>query len=67
MDEGAQIGAYRVLEQIGEGGMGAVWLAEHIALGRRAALTSHRGTSTRTAYRSRDNRGATAPAARRES
>ncbi|HEX8111440.1 MAG TPA: protein kinase [Kofleriaceae bacterium] len=38
MVEGAQIGAYRVLRPIGEGGMGSVWLAEHIALGRRAAL-----------------------------
>src|SRR5215470_2721331 len=38
MIEGTQIGAYRVLRQIGEGGMGSVWLAEHIALGRRAAL-----------------------------
>src|SRR4051812_6164524 len=36
--EGAQVGAYRVVKQIGEGGMGSVWLAEHIALGRRAAL-----------------------------
>jgi hypothetical protein len=38
MVEGTQIGAYRVLRQIGEGGMGSVWLAEHLALGRRAAL-----------------------------
>jgi serine/threonine-protein kinase len=38
MVEGTQIGAYRVLKQIGEGGMGAVWLAEHVMLGRRAAL-----------------------------
>jgi eukaryotic-like serine/threonine-protein kinase len=38
MVEGTQIGAYRVLQQIGQGGMGSVWLAEHIALGRRAAL-----------------------------
>jgi serine/threonine-protein kinase len=38
MVEGAQIGAYRVLRQIGEGGMGSVWLAEHAMLGRRAAL-----------------------------
>src|SRR5512147_583315 len=36
--EGAPIGGYRVLRQIGEGGMGAVWLAEHAMLGRRAAL-----------------------------
>ena len=35
---GTQIGAYRVLQQIGEGGMGTVWLAEHTMLGRRAAL-----------------------------
>ncbi len=38
MVEGTQVGAYRVLKSIGEGGMGSVWLAEHIALGRRAAL-----------------------------
>ena len=38
MVEGTQVGAYRVVKQIGEGGMGSVWLAEHIALGRRAAL-----------------------------
>ena len=35
---GTQVGAYRVLRQIGEGGMGAVWLAEHTMLGRRAAI-----------------------------
>jgi len=38
MTEGTQVGAYRLLKPIGEGGMGSVWLAEHIALGRRAAL-----------------------------
>ncbi len=38
MLEGVQIGAYRILQQIGEGGMGSVWLAEHAMLGRRAAI-----------------------------
>jgi serine/threonine-protein kinase len=38
MVESTQVGAYRVLRPIGEGGMGSVWLAEHIELGRRAAL-----------------------------
>jgi serine/threonine-protein kinase len=33
-----QIGAYRLVRQIGAGGMGAVWLAEHAMLGRRAAV-----------------------------
>src|SRR3954471_413454 len=35
---GSQVGAYRVLQQIGEGGMVTVWLAEHTMLGRRAAI-----------------------------
>src|ERR1041384_741022 len=35
---GSQVGAYRLLKQIGQGGMGTVFLAEHIALGRRAAI-----------------------------
>ncbi|HEU4732292.1 MAG TPA: serine/threonine-protein kinase, partial [Kofleriaceae bacterium] len=38
MVPGTQIGAYRVLQQIGQGGMGSVWLAEHTILGRRAAI-----------------------------
>jgi serine/threonine-protein kinase len=38
MVPGTQVGAYRLLQQIGEGGMGAVWLAEHAMLGRRAAI-----------------------------
>src|SRR5215510_7857119 len=38
MFAGTQVGVYRVLQQIGEGGMGTVWLAEHTILGRRAAI-----------------------------
>jgi len=38
MVPGSQIGAYRVLEQLGSGGMGDVWIAEHAMLGRRAAI-----------------------------
>jgi serine/threonine-protein kinase len=34
----AIIGTYRVLRKLGEGGMGAVYLAEHTLLGRRAAI-----------------------------
>jgi len=35
---GTTIGSYRVLAQIGEGGMGTVYLGEHALLGRRAAI-----------------------------
>ncbi|HEY5951519.1 MAG TPA: serine/threonine-protein kinase, partial [Kofleriaceae bacterium] len=38
MFEGASIGQYRVVRKIGEGGMGAVFLAEHTLIGRRAAI-----------------------------
>jgi len=38
MVEGTQVGAYRVVRQIGQGGMGTVWLAEHVQLGRQAAI-----------------------------
>ncbi|HUJ58844.1 MAG TPA: serine/threonine-protein kinase [Kofleriaceae bacterium] len=37
-DEGTQLGAYRLVEPIGQGGMGVVWLAEHTLIGRRAAI-----------------------------
>ncbi len=38
MNEGAAIGPYRIVRKIGEGGMGAVYLAQHALLGRAAAI-----------------------------
>jgi len=35
---GDQVGVYRLVRQIGEGGMGFIWEVEHIGLGRRCAL-----------------------------
>jgi len=38
MVEGTRIGAYRIVEPLGSGGMSEVWIAEHTLLDRRAAL-----------------------------
>jgi serine/threonine protein kinase len=43
MIAGEEIGTYRVLERIGSGGMGEVWLAQHATLGRRVAVKVLRG------------------------
>jgi serine/threonine-protein kinase len=38
MVEGTRVGAYRIVEPLGSGGMSDVWVAEHTLLGRRAAI-----------------------------
>src|SRR3954465_13898219 len=38
LDVGSQLGAYRIEDYIGRGGMGVVYRAEHVGLGRQVAL-----------------------------
>jgi len=38
VEEALQVGSHRLLHQIGAGGMGTVWLAEHTTIGRRVAI-----------------------------
>src|SRR5688572_24996309 len=35
---GLLLGSYKILDQIGQGGMGTVYLAEHLSLRRKAAI-----------------------------
>mgnify|MGYP003375753763 CR=1 FL=1 len=35
---GETVGSYRIVQKLGEGGMGAVYVAQHTLLGRKAAI-----------------------------
>jgi serine/threonine protein kinase len=51
---GAVIGSYQIVQKLGEGGMGVVYLGQHTLLGRRAAIkvlaATARSTPTATGF-----------------
>ena len=49
-----EIGSYRLIERIGEGGMGEVWRAEHRLLARPAAIKLIRGSLLGESQRARE-------------
>ena len=50
LDEGVAVGSYRLVEPLGAGGMGEVWLARHRLLARPAAVKLIRHDVTGTAH-----------------
>ena len=45
LDDGIRVGSYRLIERLGSGGMGEVWLARHQLLARPAAVKLVRGAA----------------------
>ncbi len=49
---GTSLGPYKIIEQIGAGGMGEVYLGEDTRLGRKVAITARACCSSSTGSRS---------------